>query len=488
MIREIKPLPKQHEAWEAFMNPTITDILYGGGAGGGKSYCACQMALVTAYELPGSTTAICRKELTTLMKTTYPTMLEVMRHLEIPASDWRMDGKYNLLEFNNGSKIYLLDVAYKPTDPNFDRFGGLLLTHAFGEEIAEWNKKAWEVLQTRIGRNNIFDINGERTEVKGKFFGTANPSQNWVKSVYIDPTRKGTMPTHRKFISALATDNHHLPEAYIQQLQNIEDPVTRQRLLEGNWDYQDSEGVIMKMEHINDIFTNTIIKENQKYLVIDPALQGKDTAVFNLWEGLESVKIEQIAKIRGDQLLQKTKDYAIEHKIPYSNILVDAGGGYGAPIIDFMPGVQAFVGNTTAFKTERMVRHQYIPKAQFIQADQAPRANFKSMKDQCGFKLAEMVTDHKIACSAPGDWSDLVQEMSQVKMYKPDEEGKLRITPKKDIKENIGRSPDLLDTFIMRMWFELRKDTETRDVYRADAVAYRPAIRSSHIKKKSSGL
>jgi len=36
-----------------------------------------------------------------------------------------------------------------------------------------------------------------------------------------------------------------------------------------------------------------------------------------------------------------------------------------------------------------------------------------------------------------------------------DKDGKKKITPKQKIKEDLGRSPDWADNFMMRMWFEL---------------------------------
>jgi hypothetical protein len=42
-----------------------------------------------------------------------------------------------------------------------------------------------------------------------------------------------------------------------------------------------------------------------------------------------------------------------------------------------------------------------------------------------------------------------------LKTYDADKDGKLRILPKEKIKGLIGRSPDWLDVFIMRMYFEI---------------------------------
>lgn len=51
------------------------------------------------------------------------------------------------------------------------------------------------------------------------------------------------------------------------------------------------------------------------------------------------------------------------------------------------------------------------------------------------------------------------EELEQLKeKYVEDDEKKKKLKPKDEIKDAIGRSPDDLDTLIMRMWFELDED------------------------------
>lgn len=49
----------------------------------------------------------------------------------------------------------------------------------------------------------------------------------------------------------------------------------------------------------------------------------------------------------------------------------------------------------------------------------------------------------------------LIQELDVMCEVDIDKDGKKRITDKKKIKEDLGRSPDWADNFAMRMWFEL---------------------------------
>ncbi len=76
-------------------------------------------------------------------------------------------------------------------------------------------------------------------------------------------------------------------------------------------------------------------------------------------------------------------------------------------------------------------------------------------KSECGYKLAEKAGLIWVKCELPDREKEMIrQELGMLKTYESDKDGKLRILPKEKIKEHIGRSPDWLDVFIMRMFFE----------------------------------
>jgi hypothetical protein len=62
---------------------------------------------------------------------------KVCTHHHIPKSDWKLDGKYNVIRFRNGRTIDLLDVKYLPTDLDYERVGSTEYNGGFGEEIGE---------------------------------------------------------------------------------------------------------------------------------------------------------------------------------------------------------------------------------------------------------------------------------------------------------------------------------------------------------------
>jgi hypothetical protein len=86
------------------------------------------------------------------------------------------------------------------------------------------------------------------------------------------------MPDYRKFIVSLATDNPRLDKNYIAQLEKA-DIVTKQRLLYGNFEYDDDPLKIYTTDELYDAFTNPTTKTKNpiKYLVCDVARFGNDT-------------------------------------------------------------------------------------------------------------------------------------------------------------------------------------------------------------------
>ncbi len=480
MIPEIRPTKKQHEAWEVLKDDTTKFLLFGGGAGGGKSWLYCEWLLTNAYFYPGIRQFMARNELKRLMNSTYITFTKVCRHHGIPDNDWSLDGKYNVIKFVNGSTIDLLDVSYKPTDQDYERFGSLEYTCGFGEEVSEWNFKAFDVLKSRIGRHKVEDKGGKDITPYPKFGLSCNPSRGWVYRTFYQPSKDGILPKQYKFIQSLYSDNPYTADSYGEQLAEITDKATRERLKKGNWEYDDAEGQLMTYDHIKDLFTNIIVKTPEKYLIVDVARYGGDRIVFNFFEGLESYRIEIYQKQGLDKTIQMIKDFEAQEKIPRSRILVDEDG-VGGGVVDMMPGVKGFTANSTPIPTKTMVRNQLRPSIN--RYGNRTISNFQNLKSQCGFKLAEVVTNHTLAIkNSEGLQDEITEELSQIRQKDADKEAKLKIITKDEVKETIGRSPDISDTFLMRMYFELMKENT--------GVSYNDSImrlnRGFNIKNKAT--
>jgi hypothetical protein len=72
------------------------------------------------------------------------------------------------------------------------------------------------------------------------------------------------------------------------------------------------------------------------------------------------------------------------------------------------------------------------------------------------FTLAELVNNHKIASRVSGRQKEVIIEELSNYQDASQGDGKRMATPKENVKEIIGRSPDNSDTWLMRMYFVIR--------------------------------
>lgn len=431
------PSVKQFEAWQYLTDQETTELGYGGAASGGKSYLGCFWILAMCLAYPDTGWMIGRRELTNLKRTTLLTFFKVCSEYGIePEKHFTYNQQNNIITFKNGSQIFLMDLGYKPSDPLYTRLGGLELTGYFIDEANEVPVEAINIVKTRTGRRK-----NEEHGLKPKGLETFNPDKGHVFMRFYKPWKEETLPTHRKFIRALPQDNPHTSKDYLEQLRNS-DKITRERLLEGNFEYENDPTILMKYDAINDIFTNTIIKRNQKYISADIARFGDDKTVIYVWDDLEVVRCEVLTKTPVDVVADRIKGMASEYQVPFSRIIIDEDG-VGGGVCDILSGVKGFVSNSTPISVGKL-SDEYRP-------------NFQNLKSQCYFKLADFINTRKLAFKIDdmGIKSNLVEELAQIKRKDPDKDSKLSIIPKEDMKSNLGRSPDFADALMMRMFFEI---------------------------------
>lgn len=449
---QIRPTIKQHYAWQALQDPNIDEIHYGGAAGGGKSWFGCESRLVRAYQYPGYKSFIGRTELTRLMASTYVTWTKVCAHHGIPIDDWAFNGKYHYIQFKNGSRIDLLDLAYKPSDPMYERLGGLEYTDGWIDEAGEVPFMAVDILRSRVGRhmNKEFNLNPD-------MLYTYNPNKGWVYRVY-KQWRDKTLPASTKFIQALYKDNPHTAEIYGKQLDKIVDPAMKQRLKFGSFEYDADPSTLIDYEASLDLFTNTVPKSDKKYLTADVARHGVDKTVEYLWEGMKLYGVKIYAKQDTEITSIKLKSTLDEEQIPRSQVIADEDG-IGGAVVDQVRGIKGFIANSPQLDNPNT--HQ--PE------------NFASLKAQCTYKAAELINNAQMAISVrPEDfhsevegityevWKEmLIEEMEWVKSKDLDKDTKLRVIAKDDVKDQLGRSPDFWDPIMMRAWFEYKPSIGT---------------------------
>jgi len=428
----------------------LDDNLFGfwrwGGRLSGKSWLGCEWLLTSCYFYPGSKHFIGRKELKRLMASTFQTFIKVCQYHNIPRKDWKLNGQYNYIEFFNGSRIDLLDVGYKPADPLYERFGSLEYSDGWLEEAGEIPFGAFDILKTRVNRQ----LNRE-LRIPPKILITCNPSKNWLYRLVYKLWKKGILPKEYAFIQSLYGDNPHTAEDYGKMLEQIKDKPTKQRLMFGNWEYDDDPAKLMEYDAITDLFTNTAEESSDKYLTGDIARYGQDKTVIKLWKGFDVYKMFVYVKQGIDTTIDKVRDILREERIPYSHAIVDEDG-VGGGVVDGLRGIKGFVANSSALKNPETFATE----------------NYRNLKTQCSYMLAEKVNKREIAITAEireKEKEMIIEECDQIRSKDIDKVAPLQLIPKEEVKEMIGRSPDFSDALIQRMYFLLDKSEQRTTDY-----------------------
>ena len=422
---------KQTEALDLLEDNTTLELLFGGGAGGGKTALGCYWQLKQRLRYPGTRGLIGRAVLKTLKETTLVSLFQIAKMQGLESNKhYKYNGQSNQIEFFNGSVILLKDLFAYPSDPNFDELGSLEITDAFIDEANQVTDKARNIVRSRIRYK--LDENG----LIPKQLYTCNPAKNWTYSEFYKPQIDGVLPNTKKFIPSLIDDNPFISKHYKESLLTL-DTASKERLLYGNWEYDNDPSTLIEYDKILDCFTNTFVPTGPPYLTCDVARFGNDSTVIGIWYGFR-VRFHQYKGKSVVEVAEIIKSHQANHQIPMSHIIIDEDG-IGGGCVDILKGCKGFVNNSSPLENPITLKKE----------------NFDNLKSQCYFKLAEMINDSKIYVEADGNIKQLIiQELEQVKQKSVDNDAKKGIIPKDKVKALIGRSPDFSDAMAMRMYFE----------------------------------
>ena len=213
-----------------FLAAPERDVLYGGAAGGGKSYAmlidplrfahrAAHRALILRRSMPEL------RELIDKSRELYPKAFPGCKYKEVE----------KLWNFPSGAKV---EFGFLERDADVYRYQGQAYSWIGFDEITHLPTEfGWNYLASRLRTTD--------PEITPYKRCTANPGgvgATWVKKRYVDPhppneSFTGEDNLTRKFIPARLDDNPYLAEdgRYEEMLKALP-PTQRKQLLEGNWD------------------------------------------------------------------------------------------------------------------------------------------------------------------------------------------------------------------------------------------------------------
>ena len=416
-----------------------TEVFYGGAAGGGKSHLGCAWIIHNCIKYPGTRYLMGRAVLKNLKESTLLTFFQICKDWGIKKDEHY---KYNSIDgtvtFFNSSTVYLKDLFAYPSDPEFDSLGSTEYTGAFIDEGSQITEKAKNIVMSRIR----FKL--EENDLIPKLLICSNPSKNFLYYQFYQPYKEGKLPAYRKFVPALVTDNPHISQYYIENLKKL-DRITKERLLHGNFEYDDDPSALIEYDKIIHMFTHHVSDRKGKYMSVDVARYGKDSTTIMIWEGFHVAQVYEYKKKSLKEVQEIVSDLAHRQRVQMRNVVIDEDG-IGGGIVDNLQDTVGFINNSRQIE------------------DGGVKYNYKNLKAQCYYTLAEWINLRKISVTNDLDpelKKRLIEDLEQVKTFNIDKDQSLQILPKDKVKEIIGRSPDFSDAMMMRMVFTLKKVKES---------------------------
>ena len=436
-VKEVQLSKLQMEALKILLDNTHTAVGFGWGAWWGKTYLGAIRLDTMCKRYPGVRYAMVRNTIKNVKATTVKSLFKYYDDYNIPMRcRWVLSEQKGAIRYPNGSEIVLAEWCYYPSDPEYNRFGSLELTWAFIEESAECPLEWIEYIQTRVGRQK-----NEEYWILWKVLETFNPNPGHVYERYYKGKHKDG--ENAIFIRALVNDNPFIPEQYVQNLERASEQI-KNRLLYGEWKFDDNSRMLFKMDDIQALWTNEP-KGDKYYLICDVARFGADTTRISLRKGNTRFRVKTYDKSSTTETIQAITYFVEQYWIDRHNVVVDADwvGGW---VVDWLPNCRSFINNSKPLET--WARH-----------------NFANLKSQCAFLLQEKLQNHELVVdrehmNKDEDRQELEKEMLNVYIDEKSIDWKTRIEPKEKMKERIGNSPDLLDTLIMRMYPYLLGETD----------------------------
>ena len=212
---------------ERFIRASCDEVLYGGAAGGGKSFGQVADAFLKALEFPKIKQLILRSSFPELERSLIITALEL-----IPKSLYKYNGSKHRMTFLNGSVI---EFGYLASDADVTKYQSAEYDIIRFDELTHFSEYQYRYMQSRIRGVNDFP-----KQIKS----STNPGSRghaWVKERFIDaapPNTEFELGGRRLIlIPARVQDNSFLMASdpgYAERLHALPDN-EKKALLYGDW-------------------------------------------------------------------------------------------------------------------------------------------------------------------------------------------------------------------------------------------------------------
>jgi hypothetical protein len=242
--REIELQAKQAIAFST----SATEVLYGGAAGGGKSYLKRVSAIRWCLEVPGVQVYLFRRTLTDLRDNHLrgPTYFHVMLEALVESGHVKYRAVENEFEFWNGSVLHL---CYCDTESDVEKYRGAEIHVLLMDELTHFTEYQYRFLRSRVRIAGLAVPEAYKGRLP-RIEAASNPGSighAWVKRTFVTPkpalemwrTGADEGGMLRQFIPARLADNPHLTRddpSYADRLRGLGADSLVRAMLDGDWD------------------------------------------------------------------------------------------------------------------------------------------------------------------------------------------------------------------------------------------------------------
>jgi len=451
---------------------SVTDVLYGGSKGGGKSVFLCFWAYYKAIQLadqlnlqPGLVVPhvgwIGRKVGSDFTATTLQTWTAM--------SDMIPPETYEIRTGTERTPRHILidgrvAIDYGGLDNQRERskFNSAEYIFICVDQAEETTRD--DISTLRASRR--MRIAGQHFRYKGLF--TANPSPGWLRDEFITNPRAGC-----KFVQALPGDNPFLPSDYIETLRRSYEyrPELLQAYLYGSWSSLESPNQMIHSDWVESARKRSIFRrgvggefekaEHRCYVSCDPARYGDDeTVIYVLADGeiVETVIMGYCSTTQiSNAIFRLSRAYGT-----CPAVVESVGADVGAGVVDELRdmGVEVLAYNPA----KRLSTEHFNLRAEAW--DTASKI----------FCRGDFGAESNVVFSCRDIDTQLEAQLCSV-TYKY-RNGKLMVESKEDLKRKLGRSPDRADAYVAGLWAwskmqSLRRLGDRRADYKRLSEQYR---------------
>ena len=422
---------RQGVAWETLQDPEVSEVLYGGAKGGGKSVFLVYWMFLECWSIA--------RKFWPDQPPAFPTVVGWM-------------GRKQSVDFSNTTletwKRFIPPEYYRLSEGNKEIILGERVKIDYGgldrrEDVHKFNSAEYARVAIDQAEETLIDdisvlrgalrliIKGEK--IPAKVLWTANPGQCWLKEDFIISPKPGM-----KFVKALPSDNPYLGDEYIKQLKHSfsHRPELLEAYLHGSWDAFEGADQIIKGAWVREAAARIGEKRRfaRKVITCDPARFGDDETVIYY---LEDMAIrDEIIYGQKDTMHTAGRLAAMAHKYkcPVAVDVIGIGAGVVDRLVE-LSSAQAPIHVISMCGSEKPDGERYYNK-----------------RAQLWDEVAREFSDGAIAL---GSDDQRLHSQLCTPCYKF-KNGKMAVESKDEIKKRLGSSPDRADAYIQGAWYSLQ--------------------------------